>query len=207
MVWLSATDGYATVGKTVWRTTSGGREWTLAFNAPVIGTHWTSQIVANSPESVWFLVSGGVSGMSQIGYVLWHGTQSRWTAIADESYWAPTGYPSVHPSAHPGVSSPIMQPGSLVAMGENSLYFTGWNSNSTSHWVVFTNQVGHWKSDIIPITSTTPAFFMPPSALSFSSSTTGFLAGQSEMGHGSMMETTNGGDTWHTLTPHINQPN
>lgn len=198
MVWLSPTTGYATVGKTVWRTTSGGHAWTVTFSAPVVGNHWHGQIVANSPNSVWFLVTGGVDGMSQTGFVLWHGTANgtQWTAITDEAYWAPTGYPSVHPA----VSSSIMQPGDLLATGQHTVYLTGWNSNPSSHWVIFTNYSGRWTSHDISIKPTTPDFFMPPTMLSFSTSTTGFLAGKTELDKGAIMESTDGGATWHSLT-------
>lgn len=198
MVWLSPTTGYATVGKTVWRTTSGGHAWTVAFDAPVVGDHWRGQIVANSPNNIWSLVTGGVNGMSQTGFVLWHGTANgtQWTAITDEAYWSPTGYPSVHPM----VSSSIMQPGDLLATGQHTVYLTGWNSNPSSHWVIFTNHLGRWTSHDIPIGPTIPDFFMPPTMLSFSTSTTGFLAGQTELDKGSIMESNDGGATWHSLT-------
>ncbi len=198
MVWLSPTTGYATVGKTVWRTSSGGQAWTIAFSAPVVGHHWQGQIVANSLNSLWFLVSGGVDGMSQTGFVFWHGTENgnQWTPVTDEAYWAPTGYPSVHPA----VSSSIMQPGDLLATGQHTVYLTGWNSNSSSHWVIFTNASNRWASFDIPINSTTPDFFMPPTILSFSTPATGFLAGQSETGQGSIVESHDEGATWASLT-------
>lgn len=196
MVWLSPTTGYATVGKTLWRTTSGGQAWTVAFSAPVAGHHWQGRIVANSANSLWLLVTGGVIGMSQTGFVLWHGTAkgTQWTAITDEAYWAPTGYPSVHPA----VSSSIMQPGDLVTTGQHTVYLTGWNSNPTSHWILFTNHLGQWTSATVPITPRVPDFFMPPTILSFSTSTTGFLAGQNTMAQGSLLESKNGGP-WHSL--------
>ncbi len=97
MVWLSSSDGYAAVDHAVWRTSSGGQSWARTFSAPVVGSGWTSQLAANSAQSVWLLLWGGVDGMSQTGFILWHGTEegTRWTAVTDEAYWAPTGYPSV----------------------------------------------------------------------------------------------------------------
>ncbi len=73
-------------------------------------------------------------------------------------------------------------------------------SFSSSHWLIFTNYPGRWTSHDISIKPTTPDFFMPPTILSFSTSTTGFLAGQTEMDKGSIVESNDGGATWYSLT-------
>lgn len=194
MVWLSSSEGYAAVGRTLWRTSSGGQSWTLVFSAPIVGSGWTSQLAANSMNSVWFLGSGGAVGMSQVGFVLWHGTDqgTQWAAIADDAYMAPTGYPAVRPI----ISSTIMQPGPLAAVGASTVYFAGWHANRSSQWVVLTNAGGTWHASSIPITATTPQFDMPHVELSLLSETTGFILGQSASGNGTLLETTNGGTEW-----------
>ncbi len=206
MVWLSSSDGYAVVGRTVWYTASGGQSWTKVFTAPVVGLGWTSQLVANSAQSVWLLLSGGVDGMSQTGFVLWHGTEegTRWTAVTDEPYWAPTGYPSVHPAMATG----IMQPGPLCAVGATTVYFAGWDANGSSHWVVLTNAPGSWHTYTIPITATTPQMFasqpggsfVATTGLSFASNAIGFFMGESRSGAGALMMTTDAGVAWQSVT-------
>ena len=194
MVWLSPRDGYAAVGPTVWRTVSGGQSWTRVFSAPVVGPDWTSQLVANAMNSVWFVVSGGVDGMSQVGFVLWHGTDegTQWAAITDEPYWAPTGYPSVRPA----IASTIMDPGPLAAVGATTVYLAGWHANRSSQWVILTNAGGAWHSSSTPITAATPQFLMPRTRLSFVNDATGFLLGESAHGNGALLETTDGGSAW-----------
>ncbi len=203
MVWLSSSEGYAAVGPTVWRTSSGGQVWRLVFSAPVVGSGWASQLAANSMNSVWFLASGGVGGMSQVGFVLWHGTDegTRWAAITDEAYWAPTGYPSVHPA----LSSTIMlQPGPMAAVGASTVYLAGWTASRSSRWVVLTNNSGTWRTCTIPITVATPQFFVQQARgsfvartrLAFTGRQTGFLLGESARASGALLKTTDGGSEW-----------
>lgn len=206
MDWVSSSDGYAVVGPTVWYTASGGQSWTKVFTVPVVGSGWTSQLVANSAQSVWLLLSGGVDGMSQTGFVLWHGTEegTRWTAVTDEPYLAPTGYPSVHPAMATG----IMQPGPLCAVGATTVYFAGWDANGSSHWVVLTNAPGSWHTYTIPITATTPQMFafgpggsfVATTGLSFASNAIGFFMGESRSGAGALMLTVDAGVAWKSVT-------
>ncbi len=202
MAWLTPVEGYAAVGNTVWRTNSGGSSWSKVFSAPVVGPGWTSEFVANSVNSLWLLVSGGVESASQTGFVLWHGTAGgeQWTPITEEHYLAPTGYPTVHPE----ITVPIMQPGPVAAIGTTTVYFAGWEANRSSDWVFLTNASGAWKTSTIPIRSATPQFFasgpggsyVSPAALSFVTDDMGFLVGQSTNGAGAMMETQTGGGAW-----------
>lgn len=199
MVWCSPDVAFAAVGPSVWRTTSGGRTWTRVFTAPVHGSAWQSQLVANSRNRLWFLVSGGVGGMGQVGFVLWEGTAegTRWTAITDEGYWAPSGYPSVHPM----LSTAIMRPGPLTAVGPRSVDWAGWTANGGGHWVIVTNESGHWQSVSTRPRSPAPDIFHPPIVLAFATPRTGYLAGTAPNGGGAILRTTNGGRTWRSWTP------
>jgi photosystem II stability/assembly factor-like uncharacterized protein len=99
----------------------------------------------------------------------------------------------------------MMQLGPLVAVGADTVYLTGAHANSGPqwHWIVLTNESGHWRAATIPITPAMPDFSRPPATLSFATDATGFLAGQSASGQGAMLGTTDGGRRWIAATPHI----
>ena len=208
MAWLSARVGYAAAGSRVWRTETGGQTWDEVFTAPMQGSHWAAHLAENSADSVWLLVSGGVDSASQMGFVLWHGTAAgtKWTAVTDEAYLAPTAYPSVHPQ----LASPIMDPGPLAAVGAHTVYLAGWQANRDSHWVVLTNAGGSWHVSSFLIAPSAPQFFVSRAggsfvspALSFAASSLGHLLGQSASGQGALMKTADGGSVWRSATAQL----
>lgn len=176
MAWVTGLIGFAASGKQLWRTQNGGHSWTRLFAASVQGSGWYGDVAANSSDSIWFLVSGGVQGMSQTGYVLWHGTDNgaRWQVVTDEPYLQ-SNYPHGHPFYSQPSGAVIMRPGLLTTSGVNSVYLQGWHYGSpgTNNVIILTNSGGSWHNQTVRWVGPAPRF----TAFVVSWPTTGYLVG------------------------------
>ena len=197
MVWFGAV-GFAATGPSVWITTDGGFQWRRVFTAPVseAAGRWGPDLAANSPRSVWDVMSGE-GGLGHYAYILFHTPNGgrTWQPMVDEAYMQSTGYPTVRKTVLPSTLAPGGIPGPITAVGAEGALFFAWNDSPDLKALRIIETHGTLLSLPSSRRPGAPQFGRSP-VVQFSSPSTGWIAGGTTDGEAALLVTHNGGRTW-----------
>lgn len=200
--------GFAAGGNLLYKTTDGGNSWHKVFTAPVnTGSleggpwpaPWRAAIAAGTPTSAWFLVYGGVGGMSQVAYVLFHTTDGKhFTPVADEGYWD-SAYPKIKIPNRRDILNIGIQPGPFTVLGAKHTWFIGLNGDAPKfgpYDMLFTgtkdNGISSHVSGLGRNSDAAVPDFFSPLAVDFVDPRHGWVVGSNRQHRGAMLHTTDG---------------
>ncbi len=206
----SANVGWAlAAGDRVYRTSDGGRTWSLSFALPgsragvPAGIGNGGSLVVAGDASVWVLFIGG-SGMSQTSYSVYHTAGGTWHAVVAVSTAGagPAPGAAMGTSAGPEVpGGPGSSPGPMAALGPAGLYLVGECQACSQPRMmdsVKTRDNGRtWTS---PRSIALADGLSSLADLSFPTPQVGYLAVPAFFsGHGQILRSTDGGRLWRVV--------
>jgi photosystem II stability/assembly factor-like uncharacterized protein len=124
----SPADGFLGTPGRIWRTTDGGRHWSLSFTEPPRPGYAghepgeTAVVECAGDSAAWVLFLGFGAALSHAPYIA-YATQDahHWHVLFEETYTESAITPEVHPPAGPG-----SYPGPFSAISPDAAAFIGW---------------------------------------------------------------------------------
>jgi hypothetical protein len=193
----NGTDGWLGTPGRLWRSTDGGRHWSLSFTEPRGYAHRlpgdTAVLECAGPAAAWVLFLGSGAALSHSPYIAFASPDGRrWRPVLEETYTESALIPSVHVPDGPG-----SYPGPFSAVSPSVAAFAG-----------YTPPIGFgaagldiaadggarvsWRGMIAGITD--------PSGVAFISPQQGWVVGTDQLGQTRrryvIEQTTDGGARW-----------